>query len=61
HSQTRGREDIAKVLDRVLMELTLFRFGIQAVVAQVAKYLFYMFSVMGIDKDVIEVDHNTDI
>ncbi|KIK11739.1 hypothetical protein PISMIDRAFT_122157, partial [Pisolithus microcarpus 441] len=45
HSQTRQGEDIAEVFDQVPMELALFGLGIQAVAAQAAKYLFYVFMV----------------
>ncbi|KIN93557.1 hypothetical protein M404DRAFT_170945 [Pisolithus tinctorius Marx 270] len=42
HGQTRCGEDIAKVLDRVLVKLTLFWLSKEAMLAEAAEDLFYM-------------------
>ncbi|KIK19913.1 hypothetical protein PISMIDRAFT_106716 [Pisolithus microcarpus 441] len=55
-NQTKATLDIAEVLNQVPMELTLFRFGIQAMAVKAVKYLFYMFSVR-----LQVVDHDADI
>ncbi|KIN95626.1 hypothetical protein M404DRAFT_165337 [Pisolithus tinctorius Marx 270] len=51
HGETRGRENVAKVLDGVGVELALLWLGIKTMLSKVAEYLFY----------VIMVHHNADI
>ncbi|KIO04362.1 hypothetical protein M404DRAFT_143203 [Pisolithus tinctorius Marx 270] len=42
HGQTRWGEDIAEVLDRVLVELALFQLSKEAMLVEAAEDLFYM-------------------
>ncbi|KIO06650.1 hypothetical protein M404DRAFT_138594 [Pisolithus tinctorius Marx 270] len=51
HGETRGRENVAKVLDGVGVELALLWLGIETMLSKVVEYLFYMFAVY----------HNADI
>ena len=63
HEEAGGRENISQILYCVLVELTLFHFGIEAMLAETAENLtdmFAMFSgVARVDKDIIEIDYNT--
>ncbi|KIN94659.1 hypothetical protein M404DRAFT_167645 [Pisolithus tinctorius Marx 270] len=43
HGETRGRKNVAKVLDRVRVKLTLLGLGIKTMLSKVAEYCFYMF------------------
>ncbi|KIN93135.1 hypothetical protein M404DRAFT_171759, partial [Pisolithus tinctorius Marx 270] len=45
HGQTGWGEDIAEVLDRVFVELALFQFSKEAMLAEAAEDLFYMLAV----------------
>ncbi|KIO03302.1 hypothetical protein M404DRAFT_146089 [Pisolithus tinctorius Marx 270] len=45
HGETRWRENVAKVLNRVRVELALLQLGIETMLSKVAEYLFYMFMV----------------
>ncbi|KIN94458.1 hypothetical protein M404DRAFT_168173 [Pisolithus tinctorius Marx 270] len=45
HGETRGRENITKVLDRVRVKLALLWLGIKTMLLKVMEYLFYMFTV----------------
>ncbi|KIN96459.1 hypothetical protein M404DRAFT_163016, partial [Pisolithus tinctorius Marx 270] len=51
HGETRGRENVAKVLDGGGVELALLWLGIETMLLKVVEYLFYM----------ITVYHNADI
>ncbi|KIO08902.1 hypothetical protein M404DRAFT_133022, partial [Pisolithus tinctorius Marx 270] len=42
HGETRGRENIAKVLNRFRVELALLQLGIKTMLLKAAEYLFYM-------------------
>ncbi|KAI6156661.1 hypothetical protein BKA82DRAFT_162480, partial [Pisolithus tinctorius] len=65
HGQTGWGEDIAKVLNRVFVELALFWLSKEAMLAEAAEDLFYMLVVqlliVGVDEDVIKVNNNADI
>ncbi|KIO08925.1 hypothetical protein M404DRAFT_133593 [Pisolithus tinctorius Marx 270] len=45
HGETRGRENVAEVLDEVRVELALLWLGIKTMLSKVAEYLFYMLAV----------------
>ena len=65
HCQTVGGEKVSKVFHRVRMELTLFGFNEELVLAQVPKHFPNVFDVVlyivRIDQDVIEVYYHADI
>ncbi|KIN96462.1 hypothetical protein M404DRAFT_162931 [Pisolithus tinctorius Marx 270] len=45
HGETRGRKNVAEVLNGVRVKLTLLWLGIETMLSKVAEYLFYMFAV----------------
>jgi hypothetical protein len=65
HTQTRRRQDITEVLNRVGVESAFVDSGIEAVLSESSKYFAYMFSVklgvVRVDEDIVEIDDNTNI
>ena len=63
HEEAVGREDVSQILYCVLVELTLFSFGIEAMLAEMVKNLVDMFAMFSrvarVDKDIIKIDYNT--
>ena len=65
HLETTGADDKAKEVGRFDAELAFLDLGIKIVGAEAAQYLSYMVvvigRVIGVDEDVVQVDHDADI
>ena len=62
HCQTEVRQDIFKELHRISVPFTFVCFGVETVFPEVleqfADVFLVLFEIIGIDEDVIKIDHN---
>jgi len=59
------KKDISQILYQLGVELTFLCFGIETSLTEIFEYFFNMLAifrhVIGVDKYIIQIDHNTDI
>ena len=62
HCQAEVRQDISEELNRILVPFAFIRFGVETVFPQAseqfADVFLVLFEIVGIDEDIIKIDHD---